>query len=370
MRKLYLGVTKNSKQLTFFKHRDFGVTEVISMPRVGKSVLTRHTFLQLFQELIKNPFSNERIIIFDVRGEWEEKITQMNYYSDKPFAIPKSNIIHIKELVYPISSFKSAEHWVGFNVPSESADTLAYLGSYYDIYEDDPDRFVKLIRQIPTSHVTLIQFNKRFEQYGISLPLFLPYSIVVSINRKLDQLIRKGCFKKEDDKKTTVDIEDWERMLEKNKVIIINFDMKDEVDKFKSRAYTGVILEQLTNFLGQYKFNLFFEEADYLFPYVRESDDLRTPLSVIKASEYVMKFQKFHINMFFVTQKEKAMCKGVTSFATTRIVGKASPDDYEYNVKNGFKCYWNPEQNVREFCITYEGGYSRIFSPFETQCEP
>lgn len=368
MRKISLGTT--NKQITYAKHRKFGVTEFISLPRVGKSVLARAYFINLYKDIVRNPFRNERIIIFDVRGEWFDKITNMNYRAKSPFAIPLYDIIHINDLAFPLSYFPSAEHWVGFNVPPESADTLSYLTKYYEVYEDSPEEFGKLVRQVPTSHVTLIQFNRKFEQYGIQLPLFLPYSIVVSMNRKLDQLIRKGCFKQKDDGKTAITDEDWERLLEKNKVIIINFKMSDEVDKFKSRAYTGVILEQLTKFLGMYHFNFFFEEADYLFPYVREMEDLRMPMSVIKASEYVMKFQKFHINMLFITQKERAMCKGITSFATTRIVGKASPDDYEYNVKNGAKCYWNPEQNVREFCITYEGGYSRVFEPFESECEP
>jgi len=367
-----LGTLKESHQRWYGKEanitiRPFGVTLLLSLPRIGKSVVGRNILLELYKRI--NSFDNKRIIIVDVYGEWIEKLLTMNYYADHPFKMHEKDITHLENVVCKISDFNKLEDWVSFEVPERTSDLLAWAAQQVQVHDDDPDKFLGFLREIPTRDVPdLSQFNKKYADKGIHLSKRVDDKVATAMCNYVSSLVRRGFFKKEGDDKLYLTTEDWEGILEKTdvykrgKIIIINLKLKGPTEKVKARATFGKILEQLEPIMmrGYYHFHFFVEEADFTFPYLEEKFDT-LPLSVIKGIEYVTKFQKFHVNFYLIAQRERRLTRSIATLATCRIISRVAPDEFKWNLDIGLKCKWHPDRNMREFCIVDQNGKYRYF---------
>ena len=196
-----LGTLKESHQRWYGKEanitiRPFGVTLLLSLPRIGKSVVGRNILLELYKRI--NSFDNKRIIIVDVYGEWIEKLLTMNYYADHPFKMHEKDITHLENVVCKISDFNKLEDWVSFEVPERTSDLLAWAAQQVQVHDDDPDKFLGFLREIPTRDVPdLSQFNKKYADKGIHLSKRVDDKVATAMCNYVSSLVRRGFFKKE-----------------------------------------------------------------------------------------------------------------------------------------------------------------------------
>ena len=145
-------------------------------------------------------------------------------------------------------------------------------------------------------------------------------------------------------------------------------------DVYKGRAYCGKILEQLASFergnlfyyLVRMKPLIIVEEADILAPNL--GGGVIEPSSLFWLRYYVIKLQKYHVELFFITQDPSLIDSVILSNFHNQFLGVIESRYSQYaELTRSLK--WDINTNYREFRWVQKGRHRDIiFSPIDSPC--
>lgn len=351
-----IGTNKISGRKVFFPLRPFGTNLVLAKSRYGKSAMIK--------DLACKVSNYRKVIVFDVNGEWSQNVTKYNWKSNNPSRFYNYRVINF--FCFRISDFNTYSDWISLGFPPVGSRIMARLAAHPEIHNNDPEKFTKILADLPTTDPEENMFNAEYSKEDFHLIEGKVMDVTKASIRSRFSFVKSYFWKGKDDHR---DIYNWEDVFSYKENLIINLNCKGEHEKAKAKAYVGKLLEILAPFLIKLKPVLIFEEADWLAPYGVGEDPERWPSSLSRLIEYSIKYQKYGVNLFYISQSEALIHSDITKHAHTSILGHVPRSDT--NAALTKRLVWDIDRGrsgYREFILLHPSRRYDIFNPEESSC--
>lgn len=329
----------------------FGVLVFAAITRYGKSTLIKNWYTKVAQF--------RPVIVLDYLGE-HTMTKYPNFLSGDNNAMCVPKMIEIKNFRFKISQFMNDSDWHSLTYTDRGAMLMADLARKVEAHRNDPKRFWEMLCDIPVGGQ--FGFNMAFKnKWGFEMPAYNA-AVIDSCKALTLNLIRSNFFAEEQDP-----LYDFGEIALQKKHININFNLGKGSDIGKARAVAGKVLEQLRRVINQKRFIvpplIVVEEADVLAP--ETGAEMLIPSSTIQLIDFVIKLQKFNIEIAFVVQDPNRLNKAIVGNKHVFIFGQLPENNPETIVSR--QLVWDIDNNYREFILKQTGtpGY-QVFIPFDS----
>lgn len=339
----------SGESVYFYERNAFGVNIVVAPTRYGKTALVKLLYVKIAN------LAHRPIIVIDYRSEHKESEWPNWDSKDSMYCIPFKTI---ENFGFRISDFDSHIDWQSLNFPPQTSMQFARLAKHKEAHQDDPELFKEMLADLPQYDNMMTKFEQRWG-FALSRPV---HKEVYKALQGFAEFEHIFCS----EKSKLIEINNWQAMVWKHKHLHICLNIAREDDKLKARAYVGKILEKLSDasFLRIIRPVFVFEEADKLVPNV-SAEDRNSPSSLLWVQEYVLKLQKYHPELFFITQDLHLLDSMVVSNFHTMILG----GNQKYHPSTQY-LRWDSSRNYREFLLINKGQReTKIFVPEDCPCK-
>jgi len=368
MKEISLGYNKFTGEPTHFMERLlYGITVIAAQTRYGKSVLEKM--------LEVNIADVRRILIIDYYGE-HKNIRYPNFFSGDKYIRGVPDLFIVENLSYYIGDFNDEGDWMSLGFTEPSAGILAKIANNIESHGNNIEAFRNILSKLPIKGEELDDFREAYPD--IRMDDKINSATKVSIITRFNFGVKKGLFCESSDVKEgkKLRIDDFFKLMMKHKHVLINLKLESG-DGSVGRAYVGKILQSLASDKPQkleaLKLAIFFEEADVVFPST-VSDGIEKKLSSnYWINKYVLKYQKWNPELFFVVQDLANLNPDIVNNAHKLILGIIPINNFSKKYKEIIDTLeWKPMVNYREFCFVEAGrvdDYKRnIFIPHKSPC--
>lgn len=344
---IVLGTHKYNKGMVSLVERNtFGVTLFAAITRYGKSTLVKNWYTQVAQY--------RGLIILDYLGE--HTLSKFpNFLSSDQNTMCVPGLIEIKGFKFKISQFTNESDWHSLTFTDRGAMLMSDLARHVEAHRDDPERFWDLLDDVPVTG----QFARisHFEnEYGFHMPMYNS-AVVDSCKALLINLIRTKFFGEQQDPTY-----DFGELALKHPYMNVNFNLGKN-DIAKGRSMCGKVLEQLRKVLHLLSPPplIVVEEADVLAP-DDNGDALLIPSSTLQLVDYVIKLQKFNIEIAFIVQDPNRLNRAIVGNRHNFVFGQLPEGNPQTELSK--QLVWDMDNNYREFILQQTGvpGY-QVFIP-------
>ena len=240
-------------------------------------------------------------------------------------------VTHLQNFAFKISQFDDINYWYALGFSEKAGEFAYFLSQRVDIHGDDPDKFMDILRQLPSNHRDLKYFNEHFREMGLTLEAPLNVHTVNSIINHYPHL--KEFFWHPKDKRAT--ITDFKEKFLTSDVLLIslNIDQDDSFGKTRSTVVVAKILSEIgIDLISRYHPVIISEESDYVVP---SEQEIAFCLSRNVFRQFSRKFQKFLVHLIFINQDSSSMDTLIIRSAQQKILGILPPDDFAWRVTGG-----------------------------------
>jgi len=325
----------------------------------------------LMKSLIINVADTRRTLILDYAGEHKNLMYPNFFNGDKQIrSIP--DLFIIENLGFMVSDFNRPSDWISMGFPEGASNLMAMLASHIELHGNNPIMMLKLLSDLPSSNDTVEEFMSKYPSLGIDNRINQASKDSAITRFRFVMMRCMFCTFDDIESGYKTYIDDFYETIKTKKHVLINFGLSGNTDAFIGRAYVGKILERLASppeRLRGLNLAIFVEEADVLFPNTTDFD-----LSSNKwISIYALKYQKYHIELFFVVQDLNNLQQDIVKSFHTMILGLVPIYGIMYEFKdviNGLR--WNYDRNYREFVLIEVGDLhgvrKNVFVPHMVPC--
>lgn len=347
-----------------FKDYGFGVHCIIASARLGKSVLAKIIYVQASKY--------RPIVVFDYGTEHRDSRFPNFYSNGKIRGI--SDLKIYKNIGFRISDFQHILDWQVMGFREFSATYMQILARNTGVHQDDPERFLQILLELPTEWHNLNSFNDKF---GYELPSPISPQVKAPMLQRYYALKESNLFVSPDIK-NKLNYFDFGQELFQHKHILISLGINVEVDLWKAQVMVGKILEQLYGKDGKnfsryqkcygYAPMLVLEEADKLAPEIRETATEPVPSSLFWLMNYVIKFQKYGPALLFIAQDPNILNSTIHGNALSNIYGQCPETSRRdiLDITSGLR--WDLDTNYRQFVYQTKDKRRTIFVPDSPPC--
>jgi len=350
---------KTDEKVYYVDKGTYGVVIFCASTRYGKTELSKILYVKLSKF--------RPVIILDFAGEHRFSKYPNFLSKDDIACIP--GLYKVNNIVFKISDFSSTADWFSLRFPEFASKLLANLAyNFRDIHEDNYEKFLDLCRDLPSSGEELARFTRKYNRTDM-------YKIASATKDSIiGRIMLLDNFFYDEEKILSgeqVYIASWGELLKKKKYLHINLELsKSAYDVMKGRAYVGKILEKLATkdfyYLKMLNPLIVVEEADLLAP--KLTADVVEYSSLYWLRRYVIKLQKYHVSLFFITQDLDLLDKTIVNNYHDQFLGNMENVPPELT-KIISKLRWNDLINYREFLWRHKGRWENIiFYPEEIPC--
>lgn len=339
----------NGGTVALIERNTFGVYIFAAITRYGKSTLIKNWYTAVSQ--------HRGVIILDYLGE--HTLSKLpNFLSEDSNSMCIPQLIEIKDFKFKISQFYNEGDWLSLTFTEKGAILMTDLARRVEAHRDDPQRFLKMLEDVPTSG----QYQKvaAFErEWGFEM--VMQSEATLSAAKAMFKNLTNQRFFGEPQDATY----DFGQICADHPYININFQL-GKSDVAKGRAIAGKVLEQIRRRLSLIRTTplIVVEEADVLAP-SGTTDSLMLPSSTAQLIDYVIKLQKFNIEIAFVVQDPNRLHPAIVGNRHAMIFGQL-PDKNEFTELSR-SLVWDIDKNYREFILVQTGvpGY-QVFTPYDS----
>lgn len=344
----------NGGIVSVFERNTFGVYIFAAITRYGKSTLVKNWYASVAQ--------SRGVIVLDYLGE-HTMSKFPNFLSEDSNIMCVPEMVEIKDFKFKISQFYNEGDWFSLTFTEKGCMLMADLAKNVLAHRDDPQRFYEMLDDVPVQgdYIGVSRFEKK---WGFTLAV-QNSATVDTCKARLKNLQGQRFFAEAEDPTY-----DFGELYVDNPYMNINFNL-GKSDVGKGRAIAGKVLEQIRRRLAaMYEKGILtvpplivVEEADVLAP--AQEDGLLMPSSTLQLVDYVIKLQKFNIEIGFIVQDPQRLHPAIVGNRHTIIYGQL-PDKNEQTVRSR-QLVWDIDRNYREFIIEQTGvpGY-QVFKPFDS----
>ena len=308
-KEIKIGETKFGKPV-YFKIRDYGDTLILGRHRYGKTTIAKTIVCgasDIRPVIIISPAFSQ-----DYDDWYGLKYLNRNAEIKNCISFLKC----INNFSIKLSRFKDYDDWISLGFPDMASQYLKKLAPLKKVHNDDPNKFLKLLEELPRENIKIKEFN---ELHGIYLSARIDSNTYASLINRFQFLAESEFFWYPND--TRHPVKDFKEIFILNPHVLIDLEDNDEV---KARAYVGVILKDLHSLLSKIRPMLVIDEADKVAP---ESDDfLKFPSSLRQLIDYKHKYQKLGVNMILLTQEPKLLYQKLRINPDFIISGQIEPN--------------------------------------------
>ncbi len=310
-----------------------------------------------------------KVVIFSLNNEWEEHITNYNYYAAYPL---KLDCKILKDFCVKISDFKDPNDFISLGFTSDSCAILNILiNKGFPQFRDDIQAFARMLADLPTkerdkSHDYLQEW---VDKYGEELRLDMPVNYMVKqslINHFL--FIKDWFWTGPNDSRPYYD---FAKEIKNNDHTIISIGSQTN----KARSFCGLVLKQLRDHHTEIRAFFVFEEMRTLAPSLPpETPDFLIPSSCKEIYDLMTLLPKYGCAMLGITQSEEMIFQKLREHFFTRIIGpgvigRGPSYDLAFNLHLRWDIHANNGRGYRELLIYYKTGVWQKYIPDWTQCK-
>ncbi|MEK6882865.1 MAG: hypothetical protein AABY22_24795 [Nanoarchaeota archaeon] len=350
-RKVLVGHTSWDNEPVMFPVRYYGNTLILARARYGKTTIAK---------IIACAVSEFRPLIiiapyFDTDDWYGLKYLNRNAEYKKCIPFLKC----INNFSIKLSRFKDYSDWVSLGFPDVASQLITQFAKIKKLHNDDPEIFAEFLVKLPKTDKELENFNITFAKYNINLPSRIADATHQSINLRFNLVKHLFWFPK--DERHSVD--DFGKIVALNPHVLIDL---EEDNEYKSRAYVGIILKDIKEYLKQLQPLLIIDEADKVAPDVR--DLIYYPSSLNEIMEYKNKYQRLGVNMILCTQDPGLLFHDLKINPDFIITGQIETQMPGLSRELLDKIYYDPDKNIRNFMLLNENRSYTIFKPLKCPC--
>lgn len=371
MRLIRIGHDRSGNPVYFPESGTYNVVMILAKPRYGKSVLVRNVYTQIAE--------NRNIIIIDYRGEHQESRYGNWKNSIKTSFIP--DLYTFENFAFYISDFDNLQDLISMGFSYKSAPLVLELIKNEDIHLNNPILFLELLRELPSRDELIEKFNKKYGEKGLTFKSRVHDSLKHSIISAFSAIWSSGLLMCEMHSKAyyeltpgKIHVDDWSAQILKHKHVTINLNLVTSGSVPIARAAVGKILDSLAPSLAKTQPLIVVEEADFICP--NSDDENITSLNQLKS--YVLKYQRYGVELMFITQDPNLLSPYILMGGVIFIVGHHSENsicdsllnepNFNYIRDVVHQLRHDRYKGIREFAIIQsgDGGRYKIFQTDES----
>lgn len=370
-RLIRLGTDRHGNIVYFPESGSYNVVIILARPRYGKSILIKNLYVQIAQ--------GRRIIVIDYLGEHDQ--SKYGNWKAKGITSFIPDLYTIENFAFFLTDFNRVSDWISMGASIRAAPLIAELIKCENIHQNDPIRFLELLRALPSKDDDLERFNDKFGPYGLTFSSRVndasKHSMITVVENAwisglLMPPVESDSYKEHTPGKAYV--KDWAELARRHPHININLNLTTNESVTLARAAIGKILEQLAPVLEELSPLIICEESDFIAP--STEDENITSLNQLR--KYVLKHQRTGVELMFITQNPNMLSQFILLGGTIWVMGPHTADstvssmldephlNYLKDVIHKLK--FDRYKNEREFVLMESGagGHYKIFSPDES----
>lgn len=362
-RRFSLGTAVGKSPEPVFIMRYFGNILVSAKTRYGKSCIVRNIILDA-SEYRSN-------IVFDYKGEHSYKLLRQNWNADTPKALT-GKVKIVRKFCFKLSQLRHASDWASLGFSSEGIRILPGLARLSKVHQDDPKAFISMLAELPDRDDKIEPWNLH---YGKVAPIYrkLMHNAVDSIVNKF-QTIMHWFWQGHHDLRPTWD---WRKLFLENDHVIIDLDVRSNLEVLRARLSVGIILRELQPILHIVKPCITVEEAGVVAPNISgEHSPDKYPSSLQLLEDYSARFQKFGVMMIYICQHpdqlSPTLFRAGLHFTVLGMLD-GSTRGYYHKFLDKVRLMWNPDAKdggYRECLLINQNGTWSKFTPAIAYCSP
>jgi len=350
--KIKLGLDKKGEEVSFFQEY-YGNTLAAGKPGCGKSALAKLIAVQVHRAM-----PERTLIIVDPAGFGWSRVNEFNHKAPYPDRI--ADLVVVKNICFKVSDFRTNDFLsMGVDPSSNAASVLAFVVDAKRVHNDDPETFLKILKDLPCHENKLDEFHNKWG-LEFATPLFLQtkQSILNRVPLFMDLFYYPGHDKRQY-------IEDWGKFVLHNTPVCISLDLTIE-QRFKSSVYLGILLRELMPYIESRKLKpiFFFDEMDYYNPNIADVQR-RVNYSAAGAliDEMATKFRRYGVSIFGITQNPRLISQDFISNCHFQFVGRLAHRDISGYPDATRWLRW------RQFLLLDKSERWKVFKPMTCPCK-